>query len=93
MSIPPINPIPSHGGGQPAEARTARAAEGVVRHHTAESLDTTNVVVEMPTTNTVVYKIVDTSTGQLIEQIPSQAMLNFANAVDQALPSLRKQEE
>jgi len=93
MSINGINPILGAGLASAAGASPASPADEPVRHPAPEPVDTTNVIVEMPTTNTVVYQFVDTSSGQLIEQIPSQAMLNFANAIDEALPSLRAQEE
>jgi len=55
-------------------------------------VDNTSVVVEIQNSNTYVYKFVDSSTGQLIEQIPSQQLLNMASAIEASLPSLIKAE-
>ena len=42
----------------------------------------TKVVAEMQPGNIVVYKFVDEASGQLIEQIPSEEMLNLSKALD-----------
>ncbi len=46
--------------------------------------DSTKVVAEMQPGNIVVYKFVDKASGQLIEQIPSEQMLNLSEAIDLA---------
>ena len=40
----------------------------------------TNVLVEMQPGNIVVYKFVDESSGKVIQQIPSEQMLNLSEA-------------
>ena len=42
----------------------------------------TNVLVEMQPGNIVVYKFVDEASGRLIQQIPSEQMLNLSEAVE-----------
>jgi FlaG protein len=42
----------------------------------------TNVLVEMQPGNIVVYKFVDESSGKVIQQIPSEQMLNLSEAVE-----------
>jgi len=64
----------------------------VAKHQDPGPSETTSVIVEIQKGNKVVYKFIDGSNGNLIEQIPSQAMVNFSDAIDTALPSLRKSE-
>ena len=40
----------------------------------------TNVLVEMQPGNIVVYKFIDEASGRLIQQIPSEQMLNLSTA-------------
>ena len=42
------------------------------------AVNPTNVLVEMQPGNIVVYKFVDQASGRLIEQIPSEQMLNLS---------------
>jgi len=79
----------------PAVAPEAKSAEHRAEPRPAEPVvspaaqpmaaDETSVVVEIQKGNEVVYRFVDNSTGKLIEQIPSQQMLNFSSAIEKAL--------
>jgi len=98
MQINPTDPIPT-------VASEARSSEHVTQHrptppvakhaaHTSsENTDPTNVVVEMQKDEIVVYKFIDKSTGKLVQQIPSQQLINISNAIDDALSSLQKPKE
>jgi len=95
MRINATNPAPGLtaeplGSGRRTDPRPALPQDEVVRRPVPVHADTTSVVVEMQRDNTVVYKFIDGSSGQLIQQIPSQQMINFADAVEAALPALRK---
>jgi hypothetical protein len=56
---------------------TASATTDHVDIHQRPVVSPTNVLVEMQPGNIVVYKFIDAS-GQLIQQIPSEQMLNLA---------------
>lgn len=90
MRIDGSSPIPQEGS-QPAvrEAKPAPAPEAKatavqdqVDVHPKAQVSTTNVVVEMQPGNIAVYKFVDERSGQVIEQIPSQQMLDLSKPID-----------
>ncbi len=62
-----------------AEARPSIKDE-VVQHLPGSG--TVNVVIEMQQGNVLVYKFIDGSSGQLIQQIPAEQMLKLSAAVD-----------
>ena len=97
MRVNQTDPIPAvaseqRTAGHRVEARPVQSAVGPAAHLEIARPDGTNVVVQIQNDNRVVYRFIDTSTGKLIEQIPSQEMVNFANAIAKALPSLIKSE-
>src|SRR4029079_9721143 len=53
-----------------------------VEVHAKPAVSPTNVLVEMQPGNIVVYKFVDESSGKVIQQIPSEQMLNLSEAVE-----------
>jgi hypothetical protein len=90
-SIPAVAPE-SKSAERRVEPRPGETAVGHAAQSKPVPTDGTSVVVEIQRNNEAVYKFIDKSTGKLIEQIPSQQMLNFSNAIEKALPSLRKPE-
>ena len=88
MRIDGIGPIPSavpEPAAQAAKATRVPAVPAVkVRVDTQHESDpsSTNVVVEMQPGNIVVYKLIDEGSGRLIQQIPSEQMLNLAEPVE-----------
>ncbi len=63
------------------------AAPTVVDHvetHPKAEVNLTNILVEMQPGNIVVYKFIDEASGRLIQQIPSEAMLNLSQSVEGA---------
>jgi uncharacterized FlaG/YvyC family protein len=89
MRIDGPSPIPS-AGSQPAarEAKPAHAPEAKapavkdrVDMHPQAEVSTTNVVAEMQPGNIVVYKFIDGASGKVIQQIPSEQMLNLSEIV------------
>jgi hypothetical protein len=90
MRIDGPNPIPP-AASQPAARDTqkhpAPAAKALVVNDHVEvqpkpAVSPTNVLVEMQPGNIVVYKFVDESSGKVIQQIPSEQMLNLSEAVE-----------
>ena len=89
--VPALAPEPSDSPRQVLPRPVQPPSEAVHRPEPAHT-DATSVVVEMQRDNTVVYKFIDTTNGKVIQQILSQDMVNFSQAIDQALPALRKTE-
>jgi len=91
MRIDGPNPIPA-GVSQPVarESRTAsppEAAPPIADHLATQPKPQgsgTRVVVEMLPGSISVYKFIDQASGQLIDQIPSEQMLELAQAIDLA---------
>jgi len=81
-SVNPINPE----GPQPVvrEAKAAHVPDPAlvitdhVETHAQPEVSPTNVLVEMQPGNVVVYKFIDTASGRLIQQIPSEQMLSLS---------------
>ena len=65
-----------------AQTTTAAVPDSHVEHAPADS---TSVVVEIQKDNELIYRFVDTSTGKLIQQIPSQQLIDLSQAIDKAL--------
>jgi len=90
MRIDGLSPIPPAGSEplarevKPAPAHEAPPA--VVQDHLEvqhkPAVDSTNVLVEMQPGNIVIYKFIDQASGRLIQQIPSEQMLNLAEPVE-----------
>lgn len=87
MRIDGPSPIPAVPQSAAREARPVPAPQAkapVVKDHVevqpTPAVDPTNVLVEMQPGNIVVYKFVDQASGRLIEQIPSEQMLNIAKS-------------
>jgi len=78
--ILPAGPIPAITGVR--SVSTSGATAPVVTDHVEiqpkPAVNLTNVVVEMQPGNIVVYKFIDEASGQMIQQIPSQQMLNLS---------------
>jgi hypothetical protein len=86
MRIDGPSPIPS-AGSEPVvrEAKphpAPEAAPAVVKDRLdtqpRPEISSTNILVEMQPGNIVVYKFIDEASGRLIQQIPSEQMLNLA---------------
>jgi hypothetical protein len=85
MRIDSVNPIHPEGA-QPVvrEAKAghvpdpALAITDHVETHAQPEVSPTNVLVEMQPGNVVVYKFIDTASGRLIQQIPSEQMLSLS---------------
>jgi len=95
MQINPTDPVPAvavPANTHAQDPRPKKPAPDAAHQPEAARTDTTNIVVEIQKNNEVIYKFVDASSGKLIEQIPSEQMINFANAVANAFPSLNKPE-
>ena len=88
--VPGANVEPAAAPVKPKEHVSAPKDEVV---HKQVNLDSTNVVVEMQKGNVLVYKFIDEASGQLIQQIPSEQMLNFSDAVAAALPAIARNEK
>ena len=92
MRMNGVNPAPPAGSEPVArEAKPIRASEAapsVVKDHVEmqqrPEVNTSNVLVEMQPGNIVVYKFIDEASGRLIQQIPSEAMLNLSRSVEGA---------
>jgi len=97
MRVNSTDPIPT---GQPeprkaehrVEPRPTQPAVGPAAHLETAHPDATSVLVEIQKDNMVVYRFIDSSTGKVIQQIPSQEMINFSRSIDEALSSKRKPE-
>jgi uncharacterized FlaG/YvyC family protein len=76
----PVGSRPVAREATPAPVR--QAATPVVKDHVEThqkvQVSSTNVLVEMQPGNIVVYKFIDEASGKLIQQIPSEQMLNLA---------------
>jgi hypothetical protein len=65
----------------PRRAHVPDPAPAITDHvetHPKPEVSPTNVLVEMQPGNVVVYKFVDTASGRLIQQIPSEQMLSLS---------------
>jgi len=93
MRIDPTDPVPlllpePHRPERTPDPHSAKP-EKKAQESKPQPTNTTNVVVDIENHDTMIYKFVDASSGKVIQQIPSQQMVNFAEAIAEAL---RKQE-
>ena len=58
------------------------AVKDRVETHQKPEVSPTNVLVEMQPGNIVIYKFIDEASGQLIQQIPSEQMLNLSRVAE-----------
>jgi uncharacterized FlaG/YvyC family protein len=88
MRIDGPNPVPPAVAQPAARVAKEQPAEKTptvrdhVEVHPQHVVSPTNVLVEMQPGNIVVYKFVDESSGKVIQQIPSEQMLNLSEAVE-----------
>lgn len=101
MYIDAPNPLPSLPP-EPAEQPQARAAASAqVAQRAAESRplpdeltqhnsspSPLSVVVEVQNGDRMVYKFIDQASGEVVQQIPSEAMLRMAEAISSILQTL-----
>ncbi|HEX3351495.1 MAG: hypothetical protein ACRD3H_03105 [Terriglobales bacterium] len=83
----PIQPAVSQPvAGQPKATPVPAAAVPDVKDqvdtHPAPAANSTNVLVEMQPGNIVIYKFIDEASGRLIQQIPSQQMLELSQPAE-----------
>jgi len=87
MRIDGVNPIPSAVFKPAAKATPAPAApivkDRVETQHESKP-NSTSVLVEMQPGNIVVYKFIDEASGRLIQQIPSEQMMNLSEPAESA---------
>src|SRR4051794_5544089 len=89
MRIDGPNPV-SSAAGQPASSvqkhlvpePKAAVVNDPVEVQSRQVVSPTNILVEMQPGNIVVYKFVDESSGKVIQQIPSEQMLNLSQAIE-----------
>ena len=65
----------------PVPAAAAPAVKDHVETRPQPEASSTNVLVEMQPGNIVVYKFIDEASGRVIQQIPSEQMLNLSEPV------------
>ena len=86
-----VSPTPS-AGFQPvarqAQSASVPEAAALVKDHVEvrqkPESSSTSVVVEMQPGNIVIYKFIDEASGRLVQQIPSEQMLNLSQSVEAA---------
>ncbi len=84
MRIDGVNPIPSAVSKPAVKTTPAPAAPGVkdrVETQHESKPNSTSVLVEVQPGNIVVYKFIDEASGRLIQQIPSEQMMNLSEPV------------
>lgn len=88
MRIDGPSPVPPEGSRFEApevkrpRVPAAAAIKDRVETQPKPEVSPTNVLVEMQPGNIVVYKFIDEASGQLIQQIPSEQMLNLSRVVE-----------
>jgi len=89
MRIDSVNPIPptvaEHLALDPAVKPVPNVTPAVQDYLDVKqkhSANSTSVLVEIKPGNIVVYKFIDETNGQVIQQIPSAQMLNLADAIE-----------
>jgi uncharacterized FlaG/YvyC family protein len=82
--VPPAvsQPVARDAQKHPAPEAKTPVVTDQVEVHAKPAVSPTNVLVEMQPGNIVVYKFVDESSGKVIQQIPSEQMLNLSEAVE-----------
>jgi flagellar protein FlaG len=96
-NVPESNPAPAPTGNQPAQGQTAGTQisqsqiEEALQHVTESLKSVTSNNLEFSiddSTGKTVVKVVDSSTKELIRQIPSEEMLAIAQAIDGEIKGL-----
>ena len=88
MRIDSVNPVPPvdsrHVAQQNGTAAPKAAAviQDQLEVRQEPEVPSTSVLVEMQPGNIVIYKFIDETSGQVIQQIPSEQMLNLAETVE-----------
>ncbi len=91
MSVDAVNPasppipepaVPRVSASPSAGAATAAPKDELIQ----QPADSTDVVVEIQKGNILVFKFIDQASGRVIEQIPSQGMLEVAQSVEAGEP-------
>lgn len=80
--VPPDGPRIQTREPRPVPAPAAAPIKDQVETQPKPEVSATSVLVEMQPGNIVVYKFVDEASGQLIQQIPSEQMLNLSRIVE-----------
>ena len=82
--VPPAGPEPSAREVKPVHASAGGSGWSRITWRRSQKPDVspTNVLVEMQPGNIVVYKFIDEASGRLIQQIPSEQMLNLSQPVE-----------
>ena len=79
--VPPANP-----GFEAPQVRPLRTPAAAVKDrvetHQKPEVSPTSVLVEMQPGNIVVYKFIDEASGRLIQQIPSEQLLNLSRIAE-----------
>jgi len=73
----------------PVQKAAAPAIKDHVETQQNPEVSSTNVLVEMHPGNIVIYKFIDEASGRLIQQIPSEQMLNLSTT-DEALKAKKR---
>jgi uncharacterized FlaG/YvyC family protein len=89
MRIDGVTPVPpvysghsAQENGKDSAPKSAAVVQDQVEVRQQPEAEAINVTVEMQPGNIVVYKFIDEANGQVIQQIPSEQMLNLAESVE-----------
>ncbi len=82
--VPPDGPRIQTREPKPVPAPAAAPIKDQVETQPKPEVSPTNVLVEMQPGNIVVYKFIDEASGRLIQQIPSEQMLNLSKTGETA---------
>jgi hypothetical protein len=89
MRIDGVNPVPPVDSGHAAQEngtgpapKAAAVVQDQLEVRQKPVANSTSVLVEMQPGNIVVYKFIDEASGQVIQQIPSEQMLNLSENVE-----------
>lgn len=82
--VPPDGPRIQTREPRPVPAPVASPIKDQVETQPKPEVSPTNVLVEMQPGNIVVYKFIDEASGRLIQQIPSEQMLNLSKTGETA---------
>jgi hypothetical protein len=82
-------PVVREPKGTPVPAAAASDVKDHVDTQPVPAANPTNVLVEMQPGNIVVYKFIDEASGRLIQQIPSEQMLQLSQLAEAPLDKKR----
>ncbi|MGA9811415.1 MAG: hypothetical protein WBQ64_01480 [Terriglobales bacterium] len=82
--VPPDGPRIQTREPKPVPPPAAAPIKDQVETQPKPEVSPTNVLVEMQPGNIVVYKFIDEASGRLIQQIPSEQMLNLSKTGETA---------